>query len=244
MSGAPLPFSQLPSEPSLKDVLDQFQKSLLLGLNCHHIGTVQSFDATTQTGTATINYKKTFYRKDPVNGLFQPLLVDYPVLIDCPVVILGGGTTALTFPITAGDECLILFNDRDLDNWFAGGAGTAPATPRLHSFADGIILVGLRSKGKVLTGYDTVRACLRNGTTFIGIGASLVKIANQTYNLGDLLQELITEIKDLTTQVAAITVTAVTAGSGVSGVPANAAAIAAVNVRIAATATKIAGLIE
>lgn len=173
----------IPNEPSLKDLLDLLQKQIMLTLNCHHIGTVQSFDATKQTATVTINYKKTYFQLNPATGLYDPILKDYPILADCPVIALGGGAAALTFPIQAGDECLVLFNDRSLDNWFQGGTGSAVATPRLHSFSDGIILVGLRSLPNALTNYDTARAVLRNGSTLVGVGSSLVKIANQTTTL-------------------------------------------------------------
>lgn len=243
MSGS-LPYTQFPAEPQLKDVLDQLKKNVFLSLNCHHVGTIQSFDATHQTATVTINYKKTYYQLNPATQLYAPTLIDYPILIDCPVICLGGGPTALTFPIAAGDECLVLFNDRDLDNWFAGGAGTGTSTPRLHSFADAIILVGLRSMGHVLSNYDTVRAVLSQGTTMVGVGPSLIKIANGLYSLNGLLQELVTEIQNLVTATAAITVTGITTGGGVSGVPANAATITAINTNITATALKIAGLLE
>lgn len=239
-----LPFTQSPAEPHLKDVLDQLRKSILLGLNCHHVGTVQAFDETQQTATITLNYKKTFYQLNQSTKLYAPVLIDYPVMTECPVIVLGGGSGRLTFPISRGDECLVLFNDRDLDNWFQGSSGSAPATPRLHSFADGIALVGLRSLGKVIDNYDTARAVLGYGTTVVGVGPSLVRIANNLYTLNGLLQELINEVKSLVTATASITVTAVTAGGGVSGPPSNAATISAINTSITATANKIAGLLE
>lgn len=242
-----LPFSQPPTEPSLKDVLDQLKKDVFLSLNCHHVGTVQSFDASNQTATVTVNYKKTYFQLNPETGLYGPVLVDYPIMVDCPVIALGGAATGLTFPIEAGDECLVLFNDRDLDNWFKGGAGAGVATPRLHSFADGVVLVGVRSLGNVLTNYDPTRACLRGnraGTTVVGVGESLVKIANAQHTLNGLLQDLVDEIKDLVTATAAITVTGVTPGPGASGPPANAATITAISAQLTTTATQIAELLE
>ncbi len=173
----------IPNEPSLKDLLDLLQKQILLSLSCHHIGTVQSFDATKQTATATINYKKTRFVLDATTGLYDPVLDDYPILVDCPVIVLGGGNAALTFPIEQGDECLVLFNDRSIDKWFSGGMGAAVATPRLHSFSDGLILVGLRSLPNVLEDYDTERAVLKNGSTMVGVSSTLVKIANNTTTL-------------------------------------------------------------
>lgn len=183
MADASIPQNLIPNDPNLKDLLDLLQKQIMLNLSCHHIGTVQSFDATKQTASATINYKKTYFQFNASTGLYDPVLIDYPILVDCPVIVLGGANAALTFPITTGDECLVLFNDRDLDKWFQGGTGASVATPRLHSFSDGMILVGLRSLPKVLTNYDSSRAVLRNGSTLVGVGPTLVKIANNATTL-------------------------------------------------------------
>ncbi len=236
--------NKAPAEPSLMDLLNLFRKQLMLDFNCHHIGTIQSFDPAKQTCRATINYKKTFFQPNPKTKVYESVLLDYPILVDCPVIVLGGGTSALTFPIAAGDECLLLFNDRDIDNWFQSGQKGPVATPRLHSFSDGIALVGLRSLANSLQNYDTTRAVLRNGSTMVGVGASLVKIANNQYTLNGLLQELINEVKSLVSATAAITVTGVQTGGGVSGVPANAATITAISSQLATTANKIAALLE
>lgn len=232
------------NDPSLRDLLDQLKKEILLTLSSHHIGTIQSFDKTNQTATVTINYKKTIFRLDASTGLYNGVLIDYPILIDCPVIALGGGDSALTFPIEEGDECLVLFNDRDFDNWFSGSLTSAPATPRLHSFSDAIILVGLRSLPNSLEAYDMVRAVLRNGSAMVGVGPTLIKIANNTTTLNTLLQTLVTDIKTLVTQTAALTVTGVTTGGGTSGPPTNAVAITAVGTSLTTLAGQISGLLE
>lgn len=253
-----VPFSQVPLDPQLKDVLDELRRTIFLDLQCHHIGTIQSFNAESQTATVTINYKKTFYRLDEKTKTYLPVLVDYPVLVDSPVICLGGAQASLTFPIAQEDECLVLFNDRDLDSWLQAGGGGPVNTPRAHSFADGVILVGLRSAGKVIADYDPTRASLRNGAAVVAVGTELIKVANQDFTLNNLLQALISNIQelvgnvgDLVAETAAITVTAVTPGPGLSGPPANAGAISAISADLiatandlTATANDIAGLLE
>lgn len=186
----------VPENPQLQDLLDLLKKDVMMSLACHHIGTVQSFDAAKQTATATINYKKTYFQRDS-SGLYQPMLVDYPILIDCPCVVLGGGPTSLTFPIAKGDECLILFNDRDIDNWFSSGQLGPVATPRLHSMSDALILVGVRSSPKALAGYDTARAVLKNGTTKIGVGEDKIQFENAGGTLKEALDDLVAAVGDL-----------------------------------------------
>ena len=113
--------------------------------------------------------------------------------------------------------------------------------------SDAFALIGVKSSPNVLTNYDPARVVMRNGlsgSTMVGVGARLIKIANQTTTLNTLLQSLITNINALTTACAAITVTGVTSGGGVSGVPANAAIIAAVSVQMSALGLQIQGLLE
>lgn len=151
----------IPNEPGLQDLLVYYKKLTKLEINCHHVGTITAFDATNQTAQATINYTKTFLRVDEI-GDTSVTPTNYAQLIDCPVVCLGGGGGSLTFPIVEGDECLVLFNDRDFDNWFSSGnSNAAPATPRAHGFSDAIILVGIRSIPNVITEYDTDAAAFR-----------------------------------------------------------------------------------
>lgn len=244
MASIGIPNNLIPNEPQLKDLLDLFKKDILLGLNCHHIGTINVFNPLNQTATATVNYPKTYFEPDPITGTLLPTLKTYPILVDCPVIVLGGGLGSLTFPIAPGDECLILFNDRDMDNWFAGGTGSPVNTPRLHSFADGVILVGIRSLPNVLSSYDPLNVVLQNGTAYVQITPLLIKIANNTNSLGSLLQSLLTQLTLLTTQLSALTVTGVTPGGGVSGVPSNAAAITAIGTQITTIATEMALLLE
>ncbi len=153
--------NQIPNEPELADLLALLKKDIFLGLNCHHIGTIQSFDPLKQVATATINYRRTYFKHDPAGGEYVPELVPYPVLLDCPVVFLGGGNGALTFPVAEGDECIVLINDRDIDNWFSGSSDSAVATPRLHSVADALILVGVRSLANVIAEFDGSAVSLR-----------------------------------------------------------------------------------
>lgn len=250
MSELTAPQNQIPNEPSLADLLDLKKKETLLGLNCHHLATIQSFDADRQVATATINYKKTFIQLNPATGVYGPVQKDYPILADCPVIVLGGGAGALTFPIQPGDECIALFNDRDINNWFNGSSNSQVASPRLHSFADAIILVGVRSLANTLDNYDSLRAVLRNGTTLVGVGPTLIKIANQTTTLNTLLQSLLTDITALNTALITLT-TAMSSATPATvvaqiAVPSGVAttAITAVSTSIAALATQIAGLLE
>jgi hypothetical protein len=217
------------TEPKLSDLLDLHKKDIFLSFNCHAIATIQSFDATKQTCTATINYKRTYSQKAP-DGSYRPVLVDYPLLLDVPVVVMSGGPARITFPVTKGDTCLILFNDRDIDNWFQSGQIGPVASGRLHSIADGIALVGIRPASNPHADYDETHAGISWGETLMMVNEEKILLRNAVETLNDILQDLMTQLQTLT-------VAGVTPGGGVSGVPVNAAALAAI-------ATRIGGLLE
>lgn len=82
-------------------------------------------------------------------GVWETL--NLPALSDCPVVWPGGGGCTLTFPIEAGDECLVVFASRCIDGWWSQGMAPGSAVPpppevRMHNLSDGFALVGVRSK--------------------------------------------------------------------------------------------------
>lgn len=236
-------FTRKKVNPSLADTLDQLKRSVFLSLNCVVVGTVQEFFPDSQTVSVTINWKKEYEQRQQ-DGTYTTVLKDYPILLDVPAVCLGGGTTSLTFPIASGDECIVLFCDRSIDLWWSSGQIGAPTSSRTHSISDGIAIVGVRSLGRVLEDYDTTRVALNNGTTRVAVGADKVLVENATLTLNIVLQELTTELTNLTTALALLTVAGVTPGGGVSGIPVNAAVITSIGSQITATATKIGQLLE
>ena len=50
-----------------------------------------------------------------------------------------------TFPLTQDMECVLLFNDRELETWFINGGSNIQAYPRMHDLTDAIAIVGIRS---------------------------------------------------------------------------------------------------
>lgn len=220
-----LPYNNIRSMPRLKDLLDQVKRDIFLTLNCHAVATVQTVDFVNSTLTATMNYCKTLTNAQGVQST-----QNYNVLADMPVVALCGGAVSLSFPIKQGDQCLVLFNDRDLDNWAEGATSGEVNTPRLHSFSDGIALVGLND----ISGWDTVRALLTNGNVAIGINPSSNKarIANTANGtLGTALSSLLTSLTTFFTAAGVATTAAQIA-----------TAAAAVN--LSTVSTEISGLLE
>lgn len=180
-----------PNEPELIDLLDLFKRDIFLSLNCHHLATVEKFNPVTQTATVTINYKKVVTQLKPgaPSDNIMPVSVsrDYPVIADVPVIFLGGGNGALTMPVKKGDECLLLFNDRNIDNWFNGSRTSQPATGRMHAFTDAIALVGVRSLRTAIKAFNpnepefrsadgTVKVTIKTDSVVVTAGLTTLEI--------------------------------------------------------------------
>jgi len=175
---------------NLRGLLDLHRKEIMLSLNCHAIGRVQKFNAERQTIEATIQYTRTYFQATD-NGQFEQRQRNYPVLLDVPLLVMGGGGAHLTMPIKGGEDCLILFNDKDMDNWFAGAVNKPVASGRLHSFADGIAIVGLHSLANSIADYDPDRAVLRGaGGASVGVDEK-VQIKNAATSLLVVINGLI-----------------------------------------------------
>lgn len=155
---------------TMASLMDLQKKGTMRQINCHQVGEIVSFDPATQT--AEVKIKMSFL----LNGEIK----EYPLLLDCPCIILAGGEGALTLPIKAGDSCLVLFNDRDMDNWYSGGQTMPPRTDRLHDFSDAIALVGLRNKKNQISGYLAQGTELKYGSSTIKLENGKVTVTNGT----------------------------------------------------------------
>ena len=104
--------------------------------------------------------------------------LELPLLLDCPIVFPGGGGFTLTFPLAQGDECLVVFASRCIDNWYAqlgdvgaSGLSRTQAELRMHDLSDGFCLPGIRNKTRALPEISTTDVQLRSdaGTAFLSI---------------------------------------------------------------------------
>lgn len=156
------------SQPNLASLLELLKGNIMMQLNCHQVGEIVSFDSSTQTAEVQIKMLKM------INGKLE----EYSILIDCPCVVLSGGKGRLTFPIEQGDSCIVLFNDRDIDNWYAGGQKMLPRTNRMHSYTDAIALVGIRNKQNQIEDYLQHGVELKYGKSTIKLENNKVTITN------------------------------------------------------------------
>lgn len=136
-------------DPDLNIALNTLKRDIFVNMNCVQVGIIQEFFPESQSASVQIVFKAV----TDVLPDGTEILQERPLCVDVPVVILYGGGSYLTFPIAPGDNCLLLFNDRELDQWFENGGVQVPVTDRAHSISDAIALVGLRSLQNSIANY-------------------------------------------------------------------------------------------
>lgn len=129
------------NQPDYVDTLENLRDDIFKTMNCVKVGEIVEFNPSRQTVSVQISTKQVVDVAPDGTRRLQ----DYPLLLECPLVFLSGGESHLTIPPQAGDGCIVLFNDRDLDNWFIEGGIKAPNTYRRHDLSDGIAIVGVRN---------------------------------------------------------------------------------------------------
>lgn len=146
-------------EPSLMNVLNDFQNKIFNNLNCHQIGKIVKFYSEDQTADINICFKK-----EVVDLKTQTTTTkDYTLLLKCPVM-----GTYITYPIKAGDYCLVCFNDCNIDSWFENVDNQLPYSIDRHNINDGIAIVGLNNLITKFNDYDNERVNIRNNTIISG----------------------------------------------------------------------------
>lgn len=114
--------------------------SAMLNLHTALPAIIISFDADERTVTAQPTIQRVFSEGEGFSGAHN-----LPPCVDVPVVFPMGGGYELTFPINAGDECLLIFAERCIDGWFTTGQPTPPQDYRKHDLSDAFAIVGVRS---------------------------------------------------------------------------------------------------
>lgn len=112
--------------------------------------TVESYNPAAQTITAQPTIQLERYPR--AGG--DPVPLDFPVIPDIPVIFPGGSGYTLTFPLTKGDEVLLVFASRCIDAWWKLGTQNQKSQPqtesRMHDLSDAFAIPGPRNQTRML----------------------------------------------------------------------------------------------
>jgi hypothetical protein len=131
-------------------------------------GIIQSFDPVAQTVVVQPAIQERVTNPDLTQNW-----ATLPLLLDVPIVLPRAGGFAITMPITAGDECLVIFSDMCIDAWFSNSGVQNQIERRRHDLSDAFAIIGIWSQPNVLSSYSTTSMQMRNVS-----GSSYISIAN------------------------------------------------------------------
>lgn len=109
--------------------------------------------------------------------------VNLPKLIHVPIIFPQAGGFALTLPLAANDEVLVVWASRCIDAWWQSGGIQKAIEARMHDMSDGFCIPGPCSQPNVISGISSTGAQIRNraGTSYVEIsGDGKVKMVSPT----------------------------------------------------------------
>jgi hypothetical protein len=139
--------------------------------------------------------------------LIDNTLLPYPVLIDVPVQFPRWGGYTITMPVSPGDECAVVFGERDMSRFLSSGATDfPPVTARKFDLSDGFAIMGLSSSASVVSDAPTDAIEIRADTGLRARFSSLGTVAfeNAGEELISLLSEILQQLSTETVTVAGV----------------------------------------
>ena len=160
------------TDKTLQQVLSEVANSIKVSLHCVKIGEIVEFNKEKQTARV-----KVLHIQDENYNTRLEKELEYPLLGDVPVVIMGGGGTYISHPISQGDQCLLLFCDYMIDGWWVTGEAKPSFVPRKHDLSDAIAIVGLNATPNAIQNYSDYLRLQYNENSSIVIG-NTIKLDN------------------------------------------------------------------
>lgn len=191
-------------------------------------GIIESFDADNQTAKIRIPLKRDIRDTDG-----NETTRDWPILPAVPVWMPHAGGFHFTLPVVEGDECLVIFLERDVSRWYENGVEQSPETRRLHDISDGIALVGLDRKSRRIDPYNALDLVISNDAgdqSIILRENGDIEVENTKLGLGAGSEDVLGLLDEVLSLFLGLTVDTIT---GVVITP-SAATVNAIKARIAA----------
>lgn len=123
------------------DILKQLKSEIFADLRVCLPGSIADLNPVTGTVVVQLGVMQNIQQTNYPKGLDFA----YPQLIDCPVFTVQGGGVGAVMPVNIGDQCLVIFSDRAIDNWITTGEPNPLPSLRMHSVSDAFVLVGLNT---------------------------------------------------------------------------------------------------
>jgi len=166
-----------------QEFYNKFADSIKNNMRVAMPGIIQSFDPVTQTVVVQPALKEKIRSSD-----LSVSDVQLPLLLDVPIVIPKAGGFALTLPIKLGDECLVIFSDMCIDNWWYAGGIQNQLEKRRHDLSDAFCILGTWSQPNLISNYSTNSAQLRStdGVSYIDLKNNEIDMVSPTVKINGI----------------------------------------------------------
>lgn len=128
--------------PSIRNVLgddsqlyENIIKKVNFNLRCCIPGVIQQYDP--KTNTASI---QPAIREEIVNEDNTVQYMNLPILVNVPIIFPSCSIGSIKMLLKQGDECLVLFSDLSIDNFWKYANVQNPIEVRRHDLSDGIAI--------------------------------------------------------------------------------------------------------
>ena len=159
-----------------QQVYEKLKNTISFNVHCCLICIVQKFDK--QRMTVDV---QPVIRERYINDKGEYSFINFPLLINVPVVFPCSGESLITFPIKQGDECIVIFSDLAIDNWFINSGIQNPVEIRRHDLSDGIAIFGIRSLPKIVSGYEEDKIVLKLGNSSLKVSNSSIEVSSNSF---------------------------------------------------------------
>lgn len=163
--------------PSIRNVLgddsqlyENIIKKVNFNLRCCIPGVIQQYDP--KTNTASI---QPAIREEIVNEDNTVQYMNLPILVNVPIIFQSCSIGSIKMLLKQGDECLVLFSDLSIDNFWKYANVQNPIEVRRHDLSDGIAIPCVLSQpntkpfngtGVEITSGESKISIANNGITF------------------------------------------------------------------------------
>ena len=170
--------AQSPNE--VKTIIKGWMDSRVSNIHTAMPGRVVSYDPS--TNRASVQPNGDYKSEDGRN-------IQYPIIHNVPIQFpMGqGGTAGITFPINAGDGCLLVFSETQNDDFLGGNKGDSEDSRR-HSLNDAIAIPGVYAGAAPSNVAHPGDVCVFKGGTMLRISDGSVEITGATLTVsGDVI---------------------------------------------------------
>ena len=170
--------AQSPNE--VKTIIKGWMDSRVSNIHTAMPGRVVSYDPS--TNRASVQPNGDYKSEDGRN-------IQYPIIHNVPIQFpMGqGGTAGITFPINAGDGCLLVFSETQNDDFLGGNKGDSEDSRR-HSLNDAIAIPGVYAGAAPSNVAHPGDVCVFKGGTMLRISDGSVEIMGATLTVsGDVI---------------------------------------------------------